>query len=195
MSEWISCGNLRPAASLAPPSTSCLNSMTPRKIAREIPGGRSRSQRRSPHRSDRRIERIAQALDDVVDLSFADDEGRREQDMVSPDSVDRAAHRIDHQAARHRFLLYARVQLARGIERSLRTAVGDKLDAAEQPAPSDIADMRIVGEALLQPSLQTFAHRPDIGEQAVAPDDLLNCEAGGCGHRMAHIGMAMLEEA
>src|SRR5262245_43490453 len=38
-------------------------------------------------------------------------------------------------------------------------------------------------------------HRSDIGEKAVAPDDLLYREAGSGGHRMTHIGMTMLEEA
>ena len=43
---------------------------------------------------------------------LVDDERRRQQHVVAARAVDRAAHRIDHQAARHRLALDPRVQLA-----------------------------------------------------------------------------------
>ena len=58
-----------------------------------------------------------------------------------------------------------------------------------------IADVRMLASRASSAALQTLAHRDDIGEQAVAPDDLLHGEAGGRRHRMAHIGVAVLEEA
>src|SRR5437588_5990080 len=52
--------------------------------------------------ADRGIDRVAEALDNGIDLLRIDDKRRREQHMVAAHAVDRAAGRIDHQPARHR---------------------------------------------------------------------------------------------
>jgi hypothetical protein len=50
-------------------------------------------------------------------------------------------------------VLDPRVQLAR-IERLLAAAIGDELDALKQAASADVADERMVAEALVQPARQ-----------------------------------------
>src|SRR3546814_15870848 len=44
-------------------------------------------------------------------------------------------------------------------------------------------------------ALQLAAHGDDLGEQAFPVDGLLHRKAGRRGHRVAHVGMAVLEEA
>src|ERR1700733_10393116 len=74
---------------------------------------------------DGRIDGIAETLDDHIHLLPVHDERRSEQNMVSPDAVDRAAHRVDEQAARHRFALDQRVQLQWRSKGLLGITVGD----------------------------------------------------------------------
>src|SRR4051812_10485025 len=73
------------------------------------------------------VHRRAQAIDDLVDLALSHDERRRQQHMVAALAVDRAAHGIDHQAARHRGLLHLRMELSGRIERRLGQAILDQL--------------------------------------------------------------------
>jgi len=54
--------------------------------------------------------------------------------------------------------------------------------------------MRMIPKALAEPARQMRAHGFHIVEQPVAGNDLLNGERGGTGHRMADIGVAVLEE-
>jgi hypothetical protein len=53
--------------------------------------------------------------------------------------------------------------------------------------------MVMVAEAVVKPAFQVGAARLDIGEQVVAPDDLLDGKPGGASKRMADIGMAVQE--
>src|SRR4030088_75295 len=122
------------------------------------------------------------------------DEWRSQQNMVPPSAVDGATHRVDHQSARHRLALDPRVQLLLWGERLFGGAVVDEFEAAKQSAASDVSDMMVVGETLMQPAVEIAAHRDHLGQQAVAPDDLLYREAGGRGHGVAHISVAVLEE-
>ena len=103
-----------------------------------------------------------------------DNERRGEQDVIATLAVDRAAHRIDHQAARHRFPLDPCMQFQFRIERLLAAAIGDKLDALEQSAPAHVADKRMIAEALVQASRQMRALFAHIGEKIVAPDHSLH---------------------
>src|SRR6476659_1495503 len=77
--------------------------------------------------ADRGIDRVAEPLDDGIDLLRVDDERRREQHMIAARTVDRAAGGIDHQAARHRLALDARIELELRIERHFGRAVLDQL--------------------------------------------------------------------
>ena len=142
---------------------------------------------------ERRIDRFAEALDDRLDLLRVDDEGRGQKHMVALHPVDRAAHRIDHETASHRLALHVRVHLERRIERTLAGAILDQLERPKKPAPANVADEGVVGEAFGEAALQEVAHRDHVGNEIVALNDLLYGERGGCGHRMAHVSVAMLE--
>ena len=137
----------------------------------------------------------SEALDDHVDLRRADNEGRRQENVVALDAVDRAAHRIDHEALRHRLALDAGVQFQGRIERPLARPVADQLERPEKPAAANVADERVLGEALVQATLEPCAHLDHVGEQPIPSDDVLHRQRRRRGHRMAHIGVAMLEAA
>ncbi len=77
-------------------------------------------------------------------------------------AVDRAAHRIDRQAARQCLALDPLVDLQRRIEHLLRRAVGDELQRPEQAAAAHVADMAVVAEALDQRGFQPLAHGADV---------------------------------
>src|SRR5882757_7551232 len=149
----------------------------------------------SPRRCDGRINCIAETFDDYLHLPLVHDERRGEQNMVSSGAINRAAHRVDEQAARHRFALDQCVQLQFRSKGLLGTAVSDQFDTAVQTTSADIADVMMVGEPLFQPALEMAAHLNHIGQQAIATNNILHRKPGGGGHRVAHIGMTVLEEA
>src|SRR5216110_20809 len=91
--------------------------------------------------ADRGIDRVAQPLDDGVDLLRVDDERRRDQRMIAARAVDRAARRVDHEAARHSLALHPRIKLEFRIEWRFRRAVFDELDCPEQATATDVANM------------------------------------------------------
>ena len=82
-----------------------------------------------------------------------------------------------------------------GIERPLARPVADQLERAEEPAPADVADERVLAEALREAPLEPCAHFVHVGEEPIPPDDVLHRKRRRRGHRMAHIGVAMLEPA
>ena len=145
--------------------------------------------------SERGIERPAKAIYDSVDLAALDDEGRSQKDVVALNAVDRAAHRVDHQAQRHRLALDAGMEFGRGIERPFAGAVADQFERPEEAAPANVADKRVLAEAFLETALKPGAHLGHVGEQPIPPDDVLHRERRRRGHRMAHIGVAVLEGA
>ena len=88
--------------------------------------------------------------------------------MVPCAAVDRAAHRVGHEAAGHAFALDPRMQLQRGIEGALVAPIGDELEAEEKPATADVADMRMVGEGAVSasPALPRAAHPRQAAHRA-----------------------------
>src|SRR5215831_14471734 len=66
-----------------------------------------------------RIDRVAQALYDGVDVALRGDKGRCQQHVVAVDAINCAAHRIDHQTACHALVLDARMELVLGVEGGL----------------------------------------------------------------------------
>jgi len=80
-------------------------------------------------RRDRRIDGGAEALDYLVHIVGTDNEGRREQHVVSAHAVGGAASRITHQSSRHGLALDAGVEFERGIERLLGLTVLDQFDS------------------------------------------------------------------
>ena len=115
--------------------------------------------------------------------------------MVALLAVDGAAHGIAHQAAFHGLGLDAGMQLQRRIDGLLGGPVGDQLDAAEQPAPADIADMAVVAQPFGQRLVQQIAHGAHIGQQVVLGDLVLHRQRRRAGRGVAGIGVAMLKEA
>ena len=63
-----------------------------------------------------------------------------------------------------------------------------------KPAPANVAHMGMIAETLAEPTRQMRAHGSDIVEKLVAADDLLNGKCCRAGHRMAEIGVTVLEE-
>ena len=85
--------------------------------------------------------------------------------------------------------------LQRRVQRFLGVAVGDQLDAAEQPPAPDIADIRMLPERGFQTFLQTRTHGVDVFHQAGARHDLDHLVGGCGGDGVADIGVAVLEQA
>src|SRR4029450_6172760 len=124
-----------------------------------------------------------------------DDEGRREQDVIAGAPVERPAHRVRHQPARHAFALDAEVELQRRIERGFGHPITDELDAEKKSAAANVADVRMVAEALGEARRQRGTARADLGEESVALDDLLHGERCRASDRMAEIRVSVLEES
>src|SRR6266446_6754982 len=77
--------------------------------------------------------------------------------MVAAAAIHGPAGRVTGEAAFERGGLDPMVELEAGIERLAAGAIGYQLDGLEQAAPSDIADMPVITEALGQPSLEMAA--------------------------------------
>jgi len=71
------------------------------------------------------------------------DERGGEHDVVAVDAVDGTSHRVGHETARHCLALDASVELPGGVERRPGRPVAHQLDAAEQAAPAQVADVRV----------------------------------------------------
>src|SRR5690606_6933062 len=142
-----------------------------------------------------RVDRIAETRDDDIDRIRIDDERRSKQHVIPFCPVNRTARRIDEQPTRHRFTLHTGVQLQGGFEWLLRRSILDKFEPHEKPSATDIPDIRMVAETLAETARQPIAHGADIFHEAVARDNLLHRKSGSAGHRMADIGVAVLEEA
>src|SRR5689334_20162473 len=99
-----------------------------------------------PLNRDRGIDRLSQPLDDRVDSSAVDDKRRREEHVISARAVDRSAHRINHQSARHGFMLDPCMQLAGWIKRLFGAAIGHDFDPLQQTAAARTADTRMTAE-------------------------------------------------
>ena len=81
------------------------------------------------------------------------------------------------------------------VERLLSRAVFDELERPEEAAATDVADEGAVSEPLHEAALEKVAHGDDVGQQVVTPDRVLHGERRRGRHRMAHIGVAVLEGA
>lgn len=121
--------------------------------------------------------------------------GGREQHVVALAAVDGAAHRIDHQPARHGFALDTRMQRERGVEGLPGCPVLHELDAHEKAPAPDVAHLRVAAQRALEPFAQAGALFAHARQQAVAADHVLHGERCRAGDRMAQIGVAVLEKA
>ena len=115
--------------------------------------------------------------------------------MIALHAIDRPAHRIDHQTPRHRLALDARMQFRRGIERPFAGAVADQLERPKEAAPRMSPTNGCCPKRSLRRRSSLAPISDHIGEQPVPPDDILHRQRRRCGHRVAHIGMAVLKGA
>jgi hypothetical protein len=97
---------------------------------------------------ERRIDRVAETIHDRVDMPVRHDEWRGKKDMIAIYAIDRSAHRIDHQPARHGLRLDTGMQSARGIKWRLCLAISHEFYGPEQTASADITDMSMLAEPL-----------------------------------------------
>ncbi len=82
-----------------------------------------------------------------------------------------------------------------GIEGLFGGAVPDQFHAHEKAPATDVPDVGMVAQRLLQPLRKACAHHPHPLQQPVAPDHVLHRQRGRAGQRMAKIGVAVLEKA
>src|SRR5437867_3452171 len=114
------------------------------------------------------VDRRTQPFDDLIDVRFANDERRREQDVIAAHAVDRAAQRIAKQALAHRGRLDLRMQARFGVERLLGLALLYELDAGEQSASANVADVRMSVELRVECAKQVSTLPASGVEQVVA---------------------------
>ncbi len=115
--------------------------------------------------------------------------------MVTQLTIDRPAHRIHQQAARHRLGLDRRVQFDLRRERRLRLAVPHEFQRQEQPAPADIAHVFVRAKRIAQHLPQQCAPALHLRQQVVTLDHLLHRQRRRCRHRVADIRVPVLEHA
>src|SRR5665811_2115539 len=97
---------------------------------------------------------MVQPVDDYVDIVRRRDVGWREQDMIAAAAVHRSARRVAGKPAFERRGLDPLIELERGIERRARCAIGNQFDGLEEAAPTDVADVPVIAEALGQAAAQ-----------------------------------------
>jgi hypothetical protein len=76
-----------------------------------------------------------EAAGDFRQLRLAGDEGRRQQHVVAAPAVDGAAHRVDHQAARHRWSLMAACRRSAGSNGALLSRSATSSRPISKPRP------------------------------------------------------------
>src|SRR5262249_4071019 len=124
-----------------------------------------------------------------------DVERRRDHDVVAALTVYRTAHRVHHQAARHRLALDGLVHLEFRREGFLGAAVGDEFDADEKPAAADVPDVRVPAQALLQCRLARPHLAHYVVEQFFLAYHPLHGERRSACDRVTEIGVAVLEKS
>jgi hypothetical protein len=111
---------------------------------------------------------LAKTLDNGVHHGSIHYERRCQQDVIPALAIDCTTHRVDHEAARHRFMLHARVQLQLWVESVLGAAIGDELEALKQPAAAHIPNEGMIAKPFLEPSQKVCTLRMHICEQVIA---------------------------
>ena len=144
----------------------------------------------------RGIDRVAEAVDDGVDLRRVDDVGRREDHVVAALAVDRAAHRVAGQAAREGLALHPLVQLQRRVEDRLASR-GRRTNSTAQnrPRPRMSPTWRWLPKRSVSARLQPRAHGAARSPAARPRDHLLHRQRRGAGDRMRLVGVAVQEGA
>src|SRR4030095_16329933 len=115
--------------------------------------------------------------------------------MVATHPVDATSGGVRYDAFLEADSPNALPQLGFRVERLLRVAVGDQFQPDDKATAADVADMRMLAEALLEPAEQQSAQMPHARQQPVALDRLLNAERGGDRDGVAGVGVGVLSAA
>src|SRR5688572_31478778 len=115
--------------------------------------------------------------------------------MVAAHAVERAAHRVAEKPQLHGFGLDPCVDLARGIERLLAGAILHQLDAPEETAAADIADVRMRLEPTAQTRFEAARESAHAFDQSAFGESPLHGERRRACDRMADVGVPVLKEA
>src|SRR5258708_25614577 len=135
----------------------------------------------------RRVERLAQAAEQVGQLGLVDDQRWADRDPI--------AHVADEQAARHGLVVDLVAGADRGeVERFLGLLVLHNLERTEHADAHRFADQRMVGKRL-EVLLEDRAQPLGVAVQADLVIDLLRLERDRRRHRMAGVGKAVAEGA
>src|SRR5260370_10923123 len=113
--------------------------------------------------------------------------------MIAAAALHGSARRVAGKPAFERRGLDPLIELERGIARRARCAIGNQFDGLEEAAPTDVADVPVMAEALGQPPLKMIAKVLYPVEQLLFADNLLHLKRRGTSHRMREVGMSVLE--
>ena len=102
------------------------------------------------HLRDGSVHGQAQLLHHLLDVTFVDDIGWREQDVIAVHAVDGATHGITHETVFHRLFFDLLVQLQTRFEGRLRAPIADEFQASKQAATTNIADVWMISETLVE---------------------------------------------
>src|SRR5687767_14529264 len=112
--------------------------------------------------------------------------------MVAAHPVDTPAGGVTHDSLVKSGAANTLPQLGFQVEGFLAVAVGHQFEPDEKAAAADVADVRVLAEALLQSAKQQSAQMPHAREQPIALDRLLHTEGGGDGDGVAGVSVPVL---
>src|SRR5260370_1899657 len=112
--------------------------------------------------------------------------------MIAAATVHGSARRVAGKPAFERRGLDPLIELERGIERRARCAIGNQFDGLEEAAPTDVADVPGIAEALGPPPLKMIAKVLYPFEQLLFADNLLHLKRPRTSHRIPEGGMSVL---
>lgn len=133
----------------------------------------------------------------VVNLGRSCIIGWRKDDMVALDTIDRPGRRIDGDTVR---LSQAELRHAEGHtggwwERLLRELVRNKLNAPEETATTDVADVGMLRQKFVDLFRKQDTHINHILQEVVFADNSLHFERRRAGYRVTLVGVPMYEGA
>ena len=135
----------------------------------------------SPHILKHRPHNLNNPLHNLLHIALTDNIWRTKQEMIAQPPVRGAVGRkktnvIPRLEASIRHTL---CEVHGGGERRLGVSIGNELNAPEKSLATDIADVGVRIEAVVEEGAEKFAHASDVGHEVVFLDDTLDLEGGG----------------
>ena len=131
---------------------------------------------------DRRIEGIAERRDEGLQLLVGDDERRSEQHEVAVHAVRVARARVEQEAALPSQAHDGFDEPGRPRERRTGRPIGDQLQADQQPATADLADVGVVPQSLVQQRAEPCALGGARLDEPLALEDAQHLAGDGRAH-------------